>query len=582
MSGVKTPVVPGRLLVLFASVLFWLTPSPSDGPTERRFEDSCHLRVLEVRYSSDPALTAPPAQPTPARLFRAPPSERVAPGNYWLTLVVHNWETRDRTCLLIPDRYAALVELFKPGEGEPAARSGWQLPLRDRAMEYPHPLLPAVVAPGDNYFRLRLWVPEDAPLVTESLGITAMPLERWARDQTRVDHAQGVYGGIMLAVVLYNLFLFFSLREKLYILYVAYATSFGLIWLVLSGFALVFLWPDWPRWDAQAHYVFVALAIVFGNTFTRAFLNLASATPRLARLLQLVSYGAILTLVGVAFHRFSLIQIPLALLALITCTLYLAVGATRWWQKSPEAPYFLAATGLVAVGTLVYIATFLQLLPETPVTRHAAQLGSAAEMVLLAFALGHKIRHLRFEKAEAEARSLTDPLTGLANRRALDQLLDQEWRRAYRQKSSLALIVVDVDFFKAYNDARGHQEGDQLLKLLAEELNKVCRRPGDVASRYGGEEFVLVLPGVNLHQARDMAEKLRSAVEACCWPHPASPVSPYVTVSCGVAVGKPVEGVPVTSLFAEADEALYRAKQNGRNQVHLRSASGQWTGIRPA
>lgn len=124
------------------------------------------------------------------------------------------------------------------------------------------------------------------------------------------------------------------------------------------------------------------------------------------------------------------------------------------------------------------------------------------------------------------------------------------------------------------NDAWGHQAGDGLLQLLAEELRSLCRRPGDLAARYGGEEFVLLLPFLSALQAHELAERLRRTVEERAWPHPASPLGPVVTVSCGVALGRPAEGVPVNVLFAEADEALYFAKRSGRNQVCVRTASG--------
>lgn len=544
-------------------------------PTAPAFGRVCALhQVGPVGFI--PEATRHPA-PLPAHLegHPLPETRRSLPaGTYILALKAENTSDHPATCVFLPDQLAALVELFTADGTQVVARSGWALPLEERALKSPRTVLPAVLPPGETRFWVRLWVPPDAPRQAASFALAAQPLEDFVAATRRHEHINGLYGGVMLAVVLYNLFLFFSLRERLYLLYVLYASCFGAIWLVRAGMALTFLWPRWPLWDAQAHYFLIGLALVFGNAFAGAFLELPRFAPRLARALKIMSWVVLAILVGAALQRFSLIEKPLALATLAICGLYLTAGILRVFQKSWEARYFLAATGLVVVGTVVYTSAFLGLLPQTPFTANAAQWGSGGEMVLLAFALGHKIRELRRKKREAEELSRTDPLTGLANRRYLDEHMDSEWRRAYRQGTSLGLVVVDVDHFKAYNDILGHQAGDRLLQLLAEELRNLCRRPGDLAARYGGEEFVLVLPGLSGSQALQFAEKLRLAVEEKRWPHPASPLGEAVTVSCGVAVGRPQEGVPVASLFREADEALYRAKNAGRNRVQLRTASG--------
>lgn len=173
------------------------------------------------------------------------------------------------------------------------------------------------------------------------------------------------------------------------------------------------------------------------------------------------------------------------------------------------------------------------------------------------------------EKANARlaALSLTDDLTGLANRRRFDQVLENEWRRAIRSNTPLALIMLDVDNFKAYNDEYGHQAGDACLKAVAAAMLAEVHRVGDLVARYGGEEFVLVLPGLGAREAMCFAEAVRKAVEACAIPHRASSVSPVVTASLGVASCIPDSGRAPSVLLAEADTWLYFAKSNGRNLV---------------
>lgn len=174
---------------------------------------------------------------------------------------------------------------------------------------------------------------------------------------------------------------------------------------------------------------------------------------------------------------------------------------------------------------------------------------------------------LRRANEHLEQLSFTDALTGLANRRRFDELLQTEWRRCARQQLSLALLVVDVDHFKAYNDALGHGAGDDCLREVARLVQAHTARAGELAARYGGEEFVLLLPGLDLEAARRHAERLRQACEAAALPHPASPTSPVLTISLGAAACLPADGGSAETLFALADAALYRAKEQGRNRV---------------
>ena len=163
--------------------------------------------------------------------------------------------------------------------------------------------------------------------------------------------------------------------------------------------------------------------------------------------------------------------------------------------------------------------------------------------------------------------TVTDALTGLANRRHLDAVLLDEWSRTARAGHMLALFMIDVDFFKAYNDHYGHQAGDDCLRSVARVLRESARRAGDLVARYGGEEFVVVAVEMDGAAACDLAEGMRAAVEALALPHALSAVGRVVTVSIGVATIVPDAGMPVDKLLRQADEALYRAKSGGRNRV---------------
>ena len=218
-----------------------------------------------------------------------------------------------------------------------------------------------------------------------------------------------------------------------------------------------------------------------------------------------------------------------------------------------QTPWFLA---LVALAVLAAIAAFMRL-------RTRGMRRRQLEMERL---VAEKTEELRLANEHLARLSFVDPLTGLANRRRFDEVLQQEWKRARRAGTPLAVIVADVDLFKAYNDTLGHPEGDRCLVAVAEVFRNAARRAGEIVARYGGEEFVALIQAGEA-EAVLFAERLREACEARAIPHPASPIAEVVTVSLGVAVRVPDDSSSPDALMQDADAALYRAKAAGRNQV---------------
>ncbi len=176
-------------------------------------------------------------------------------------------------------------------------------------------------------------------------------------------------------------------------------------------------------------------------------------------------------------------------------------------------------------------------------------------------------RLLREQAFKLKMLSSIDPLTGLANRRSLDAVLDKEFRRASRGKLWLGLIMIDIDVFKPFNDNYGHPAGDRCLVQVAGAMQQFLNRPHDLVARYGGEEFVAVLPETDLHGAVAVARRLRLAVESLRIPHSQSSHGGVVTVSQGVSAMLPTVGGNFESLITQADMALYEAKRSGRNRV---------------
>lgn len=192
---------------------------------------------------------------------------------------------------------------------------------------------------------------------------------------------------------------------------------------------------------------------------------------------------------------------------------------------------------------------------------------AVADLVAGAIHFARMADELRLANRRLEQLSMVDGLTGIANRRAFDRQLQAAWTRQAGERGSLALLLVDADAFKLLNDASGHLYGDECLRMLARVCERFIASPEDMVARFGGEELVLLLPGRTHAASRAIAEDLRAAVEAAAMPHPASPVSAYVTVSVGTATTRPSAARPPELLIAAADRAMYAAKLGGRNRI---------------
>ncbi|GAB4175989.1 MAG: diguanylate cyclase [Rhodocyclaceae bacterium] len=175
----------------------------------------------------------------------------------------------------------------------------------------------------------------------------------------------------------------------------------------------------------------------------------------------------------------------------------------------------------------------------------------------------------KLDVANRELRRLSsiDGLTGIANRRQFDETFAREWRRSVRMKRPLALVLCDIDFFKQYNDMYGHQAGDECLCRVARAIEASVRRPGDRVTRFGGEEFTVVLPETDAKGAAALADKVRAAVEAMAIPHLGSEAAQVVTISAGCASMMPKAADRASDLLHWADAALYEAKRHGRNRI---------------
>lgn len=180
------------------------------------------------------------------------------------------------------------------------------------------------------------------------------------------------------------------------------------------------------------------------------------------------------------------------------------------------------------------------------------------------------IHEKKILEAQLEAFARKDGLTGIANRRSFDESLEKEWRQALGENNALSLLIIDIDSFEAFNDANGHQAGDDCLRIVAAAIAEHATQEGELAARYGGEEFAVILPRTDYNRALAAGERIRCVVEALAVPHPGAEVGSVVTVSVGVATAMAASGGTIEmphGLLQAADTALYKAKAHGRNRI---------------
>lgn len=479
---------------------------------------------------------------------------------------------------------------------------------------------PAPTAAGDHEYYLRV----------ESKSVVTVPLTLW-RPEAFAEQGRssqlvlGLFYGLALALILYNLMLFVAVRDGVYAYYVAYAVAFGLFLFSYDGLAYQYLWPN-SVWAANhAVAMTLCLTLALGVLFARGFLATRRVAPRADLALRAIAVtGGMLALFaatgwvldyGTVLRIISVLGFAAAGLAT-----YVAVRALVAGYR--PARYFLLAWSALLVFIGVGALRNFALVPTTFVTIYGLHIGFALDVLLLSFALGDRIGILRRERAVAQAEALQaqrrlleatreserelelriaertaelnranerlraeagereglmallrnqeehlrfmaqhDPLTGLPNRLSMQQRLALAMELAKRNRKKLAVMLVDLDGFKSINDTRGHPAGDQALVQLASRL-RTSVRGSDTVARYGGDEFVILAGELDRTEDASMiAEKVADMVQL-----PLALAGGPTSVSCSIGISVfPDDAEDAETLIALADKAMYAS----------RSASGQ-------
>ena len=458
----------------------------------------------------------------------------------------------------------------------------------------------------------------------ESGGLMLLPLYQWdvqtyLRQEQQTQLWLGLLFGTLLLMVVYNLGVWWQVRDASYLFYVGYVLAVMFYQASLYGVGYQYLWHDSAYLADKMLSLSVGCTFLFGALFFTYFLQLQQHRPLIHKLvLGLAVVYAVFSGSALFIAESNLVVLAQVVGAVVAISA-LVIAGLEWHRGNYLARYFTVAWLFLLLGTCIYTAALADLIPYNRFTEVVQTVGIVLELVLLSLALGSRIQQERVARKQAMELSLTlaqqvnqanqetirvqeqakfeleekviqrthelenalhrlehanaslarlsvtDALTGLKNRRYFSEQFAAEYQRALREQTPLSLLMFDLDHFKLVNDNHGHPAGDECIKQVAGVLLAHCRRPGDMAVRYGGEEMVLLLVSTDADGAISIAENIRKQIETEAVRHEGKSIT--VTTSIGVVTAIPSLDMHPEQWLSLADQALYEAKRRGRNQV---------------
>ncbi|MFK8031786.1 MAG: 7TM diverse intracellular signaling domain-containing protein [Gammaproteobacteria bacterium] len=481
-----------------------------------------------------------------------PPQIGFSKSAWWVQITLANTTNEDQRLYLRQD-YPLIdhLDFWAPDASNSYQKQigGDRQTFGTRPIEHRNILLP-VELKAESEKTVYLRFTSDGPI---NIGLSLHLEKAMIENVSNSELGIGLYFGGFLVLVIYNIFIFAAVRDRSFIFYLLYLVSYGLYFAVHNGLAFQHFWPNNPWLANQSLLVLLTTTLFFGLTFSMLFLNVKERSQRYYKL----GNGLLLILGALFFAVFALPYkitiLVLALLSLVTTVLIMSMGIASLLSGYRPARYFMLAWSALLLGVIVYMLKTFGLLPHNAMTHYGFQIGSLIEMTLLSVALSSKVNDI--QKA-----TRLDPLTGVGNRRRLDEVLQHEFDRSIRYNSPLALLIGDIDNFKVINDTHGHLKGDEVLRKMAKLMYDVVRK-FDTVCRYGGEEFAIVMPNTDVEAAEQFSQRLLKEIESADFG------GVKATLSAGLCSVPQYDFSSSKEFFDAADLALYRAKQNGRNQV---------------
>jgi len=539
---------------------------------------------------------------------------------YWLRITLHNPSDQPIDwVLLVGNPLLDYLDAYGL-DNQRVYRAGDQRPFDERWIQHRQLVLPLSLAGGEQReLILRMQTNGSA-----NLSASLMSAHAFSHHEQRMLMLQGLFFGALLVMLIYNLSIFAITRDRNYLWYSLFVASFSFYQFIQQGFALQWFWPNALTWHQLSFPFSSALATLFGILFTYGILDLKSQHPAYTWVTRAL-LGASLCVIALALgapYRIALLG-SFYLLA-VCATAGCIITALRWRAGYPQAKLFALGWSSLIIASLFSVLTGTGLIANSLLTLHAQQIGCLLELVIFSIALGARIRQtqsdhllaqarlfakehqLRMEQAKSldlqqeineglEARvqertaslqqaleklseanqrlaelSRHDSLTGLFNRQVLNEELARRLAQARRSQQPIAVLMMDLDYFKQVNDEHGHLVGDACLQHAAQRMQQRMRS-NDLLARFGGEEFVAMLCDTDQPGAYGLAEQLREDLVRHPCQHQGLTIR--LSLSIGVCALIPDAQSNREQLLRQADQALYQAKAAGRNRVACYEAS---------
>jgi len=516
---------------------------------------------------------------------------------YWVHLRLQNSGNRrglwylkldypllDQVTFWTSDRHGATHELA----------TGDQYPFASRGIDYRYFLLPVTLAEQEAV---------DLTLRIRSSGALNVPLslETPAEVIATSNHltlTHGLFYGALAIFAAFNLLLFFSSGTVYYFYNAFYMAAMGLFLFAMGGFANQYFWPESAGFANTSIPLALGLCALAMTLFGRSFLEVKPDTLANTTLKAQAWFCIVLLALTFILPYNKTIILNTVLALSVIASLLISAGI-RWRQGYPPAIWYLLSWMVMLGGALIYALAAFGYLADFLARESLMQMTIGGQVILLNYAMVQRWRLLNQKLLEVEhkartqlefkvhertsqlrnamrelekanrklaALSLNDSLTGLYNRRHLDNILPELCAEARRTGQPLTLALIDADRFKSVNDTWGHSFGDTCLQLIAEILTRHVKRPRDIAIRFGGEEFAMLLPGADREGARKVCQAILDDLRNTPLKTPDGQTL-TMTLSAGISEFLGLEDE--ATLFHRADEALYEAKASGRDRVHI-------------
>jgi len=538
---------------------------------------------------------------------------------YWFKFNIYNENENPHAVYIeLPIPFLDDIELYRVKNDQIQEQHlvGDKYPFSSRPIQHQNFVMPFELSAGDNLIYMRV----------ASAGTVEAPLTIWLPEQhanaTADEHfLQGIWAGIIGIMVIYNLLLFFSIKDINYLYYVSFSFGYLFFQICLKGYGFAYLWPNQLEWNSFSISTFIALSNLSVLMLMISFLKLKERNPFAYQVMSVIAFisGTLLLLTFLIPYSFT-IRLTSAI-TMFTCSMSLILGYVSLFRGDPDARYFCLAWTATFIGITILGAVKFGFISANFWTNNAGQIGVVLLVSLLSFALANRFNRekelrifaqdssLESEKiarqsqeqllqakifandqlelkveertktmqkalvelesanSRLELASTTDALTTLFNRGHFEARLDVEYKRATRHNRDLSAILCDIDYFKTVNDTYGHKAGDDCLRNVALVFKNKVTRSGDLIARFGGEEFIILLVDTPLKEAIIIAQSLCDELRHTSLNSNHQQIS--ITASFGISSLSQAPTKSAEELIHHADIAMYQAKHNGRDQISV-------------